>query len=169
MKDSIDRLIQLIKEAHGSLTSFLIKRAIGQFIDWVYPTAYQAVDIAVIKGDKILLGQKKKDGELWRFIGGFSDVDSPSLEEDAIREVIEEASITVVNPRYLGSCLVDDDRYKNSRHCIKTAIFIANYFSGIPVAGDDIDAVKWFDIKKLKREEIIEDHRNVLDIVNENL
>jgi len=52
------------------------KQSEEQMLDWVYPTSYQAVDVAILKGDQILLGKKKKDGDLWRFIGGFADTNS---------------------------------------------------------------------------------------------
>ena len=55
--------------------------------------------------DQVLL--VKKPGEkAWRFIGGFSDPSSNSLEEDAKREVKEETGVDISEPVYLGSSLI---------------------------------------------------------------
>lgn len=113
-----------------------------------FPTAYQCVDIAVFNEDrsKLLLGQKKTDGDRWRFFGGFSDPRSPSLEADAKREVSEEAGIEIGDLKYVGSAVVDDWRYRSEPDCIKTAMFEAKYLHGRPTPNDDIDAVRWFEL-----------------------
>jgi bifunctional NMN adenylyltransferase/nudix hydrolase len=110
-----------------------------------FPTAYQTVDIAILDASKgILLGRKHTDGDLYRLIGGFSDPRSETLEQDAKREVMEEAGIEVGDLRYVGSRRVDDWRYRGEPDCIKTALFTAKYLHGRPTPGDDIDEVKWF-------------------------
>lgn len=144
------------------------KQSEEQILDWIYPTSFQAVDVAVFKGRQILLGKKKKDGELWRFIGGFADPNSESLEEDAVREVLEEAAISVKNMKYVASCTIDDERYKNSPHSIKSAIFTCDYYAGIPYAQDDIDEVRWFWYFSIGREELVPEHRKVLDLLKKN-
>ena len=112
-----------------------------------FPTAYQTVDIAIFHedGKRILLGRKHSDGGHYRLIGGFSDPRSETLEQDAKREVMEEAGIEVGDLRYVGSRRVDDWRYRNEPDCIKTALFTAKYLHGRPTPGDDIDEVRWFE------------------------
>jgi bifunctional NMN adenylyltransferase/nudix hydrolase len=110
-----------------------------------FPTAYQCVDIAILNedGTKVLLGRKPNEKK-FRFIGGFSDPRSLSLEEDARREVMEEAGVDITDPEYVGSTRVDDWRYRNEPDCIKTALFKCKYRSGRPQPGDDIEEVRWF-------------------------
>jgi bifunctional NMN adenylyltransferase/nudix hydrolase len=136
-----------------------------------YPTAYQAVDVAVLDqpGMKLLLGRKSSD-RLFRFPGGFSDPDSPSLEIDATREVREEMGVEVGDVEYIGSRVVDDWRYRSEKDCIKTALFRACYMFGRPTPSDDLDAeVRWFDLDKLKSKDIVPGHRPLYAMLREAL
>lgn len=131
-----------------------------------FPTAYQTVDVAVFNEDrtKMLLG--RKDGEkLLRFIGGFSDPRSESLEADAAREVSEEASVEIGDIRYIGSLRVNDWRYEREPDCIKTALFAAKYTFGRPVPGDDIIEVRWVDAASLKPGDLVPSHRPLLTLL----
>lgn len=127
-----------------------------------YPTAYQAVDIAVINEKNELLLVRKPTESLWRFIGGFSCPESPSLEADAKREVGEETGIEISDPIYLGSSLVDDWRYKHEKDKIKTALFVAKYIYGQPEGADDVEAAKWFQLKNLTEKDIVPEHHMLL-------
>ena len=127
-----------------------------------YPLAQQTVDIAIINdADEVLLA--KKPGEsLWRFVGGYSDARSQSLEEDAKREVMEETGVEVSEPVYIGSTIINDWRYRGLKDKIKTAFFVAKYIFGKPEGADDVELVKWFKFSELtdeKNEVIIEEHR----------
>lgn len=141
-----------------------------------FPTAYQTVDVAVLNedGQKILLGRKPNEKQ-FRFIGGFSDPRSDSLETDARREVAEEAGVEVGDVTYLGSRVQDDWRYANEADCIKTALFKAKYVHGRPTPGDDIEEVRWFGLgsfsgsrsdtiteTELKYTTIVESHRPLM-------
>lgn len=130
------------------------------------PFVYPTVDIAVfdITKTKILLARKPNQ-KLFQFIGGFADVSSPSYEYDAIREVKEEASIDIKRVEYMGSCLVDDERYRNKPDKIKTLFFRAIHNGGTPTAKDDIAEVKWFRIDKLRTSDIVEKHRPLLGML----
>jgi len=115
-----------------------------------YPTSFQTVDIAIFNPDytEMLLGQKKGESR-WRLVGGFADPRSPSLEDDARRETMEEAGVTLNNLTYLRSFVVDDWRYANEPDCIKTALFIANTEYDICTAGDDLERLCWFTLDEL--------------------
>lgn len=131
-----------------------------------YPTAYQTVDIAIMHDHpggarSILLGRKPNE-LLFRFIGGFSDPRSPSLEVDAKREVAEEAGIEVDEITYIGSTVVDDWRYRAEVDCIKTALFTAKYIHGRPTPGDDIEEVRWHDFLTLTPAHLVPTHRPLL-------
>lgn len=143
-----------------------------------WPTAFQTVDVAIVKyvatpmpgglmgaldgstdrPTALLLGRKSYQKE-FRFIGGYSDPTSESLEIDARREVYEETGLSVGGIRYLFSTLVDDWKYANEQDKIKTAFFISTYQHGRAEAKDDIEEVKWFDLDKITEADIVKEHK----------
>ncbi len=131
-----------------------------------YPTSYQTVDVAIFNKDfsKILLGKKaNEDG--WRLIGGFADPASPSLEDDAYREVKEETGINLDSVEYVRSFTIDDWRYRNEPDCIKTALYVGITSDETAVAADDIERVCWFDRNELDPTgyfNIVADHRELV-------
>lgn len=133
-----------------------------------YPICYQTVDVAILNNEgKILLCKKPYESK-YRFIGGFSDPKSSSLEADVRREVSEEADIEITNIRYVTSRLIDDWRYKKEVDKIKTALFCCNYLSGRIQAGDDVSEVKWFNIADFERadyikQNIVPEHHELME------
>lgn len=127
-----------------------------------FPIVYSAVDIAVFNEDctKLLLGRKPNQ-VFYRFIGGFSDVNSSSFEEDARREVMEEANIEITHLQYLGSFRINDWRYRKEVDKINSLFYSAIYCFGQAKAQDDIEEVKWFDYSSLKEEELVPEHREM--------
>ena len=127
-----------------------------------FNTAYQVVDVAILRntydGLKILLC-KKKGKQLWQFVGGFSDPDSFSLEDDARREVKEETDVDITYPKYIGSCKIDDERFVGLKDAMKSAFFVAYYINGNAVARDDIDDVRWVKVDSIKPTDIVPKHR----------
>lgn len=130
-----------------------------------FPTSFVTVDVAVMNenSSKILLGRKPNERQ-FRFIGGFSSPDSPTLEADARREVMEEAGIDITDPAYVGSLIVDDWRYRAEPDKIKTTLWVAKYRSGHPRPGDDIEEVRWFDLP-VATEALIETHRPLMEML----
>lgn len=115
-----------------------------------YPTSYQTVDIAPLRGSTVLLGRKARDGGKWRFIGGFVQPGDHSLEHAAWRELSEEAGLSLRDFRYLGSMQIDDFRYpKGGKDAVMTAFFSVDAVDGEAVAGDDIEEVRWFELTEL--------------------
>jgi bifunctional NMN adenylyltransferase/nudix hydrolase len=112
-----------------------------------YPTSYTTVDVAVMDNDRktIWMG-RKQDETTFRLIGGFSDPETISLEEDAKRETMEETHIELSEPTYIFSTLVDDWRYRFSRDKIKTTLWIGDRIGGDPQPDDDIVELRAFDI-----------------------
>ena len=121
-----------------------------------YPTNYVTVDIAILDSlknpTKILLGRKQFEDK-FRFIGGFSEPTSECLEEDAMREVREEATdclddnVKVVTfPQYICSMRIKDWRYRGLEDQICTTFFKCEWIYGESVAHDDIIETKWFDL-----------------------
>ena len=168
--EGIKRLITR-EEAENNITSKREYR-LGLFAAAAsrFPTAYQTVDIAILSEDNksLLLGRKSIEKK-WRFIGGFSDPGSESLEDDARREVQEEAGIEVGDVKYLGSTKVDDWRYRGEIDCIKTAFFVTTHLSGEPKADDDIAEVKWFEIEELEPESLVPNHIKLFALLKKHL
>jgi ADP-ribose pyrophosphatase YjhB (NUDIX family) len=132
------------------------------------PFVYPTVDIAIINSaDKSLLLAQKPSENLLRFVGGFADVSSPSYEDDAIREVKEETSLTITNPKYIGSIIIDDDRFKTSDNKIKTLFFVAEWMEGTPAAKDDIEFVCWKKFGEINEGDVMPEHRPLLSMLND--
>lgn len=133
-----------------------------------YPTAFQAVDVAVMSDFKVLMARKSLEKK-WRFIGGFSDPCSESLEDDTRREVKEESGVEIENIRYVGSRKINDWRYRQEKDCIKTALFVADYVSGKPEGADDVAECKWFSIHELNNSLLVEEHCYLLTMLKKYL
>jgi bifunctional NMN adenylyltransferase/nudix hydrolase len=119
-----------------------------------YDTSFQAVDMWIVNDthNEVLLGRKAGKDE-FRLLGGFVDPKDQSLEEAATREKNEEGGINLEcsPPKYLFSQRMDDERYKNSRHKVMTAVFRLDYVFGMARGGDDIEQVHWFGKDYLKK------------------
>lgn len=128
-----------------------------------YPTVFTTVDICIFNEDKtqVLLGKKPNEAK-YRFIGGFSDVNSESFEEDARREVYEEVQIELSDLTYRGSALIDDWRFRKECDKIKTLFFTGIYSYGKVTPSDDIAEAKWFSLDELKNGDVIVDEHKTL-------
>lgn len=122
-----------------------------------FPTCFPTVDVAIVKGGKVLMG-KKPGKDKWQFVGGFADPDCQNYETDATREVREETGVTIYQPEYICSSLIDDSRYRNSKDKIKTLFFVAKYYDGEAKAEDDIVDVRWLNIFDLDSSNVVGQH-----------
>lgn len=135
-----------------------------------YPTSFQTVDVAVFTPDnKQIILCKKKGSDLWQFPGGFADPKSMSLEVDAIREIKEETCVDIDYPVYIGSSLIDDERYRGTENSIKTALFCAHMVKGYPKAQDDIVEAKLFHIKRIDHTMVVNKHRILWEMLKNHL
>lgn len=126
-----------------------------------FPIVYSTVDIAIIKDDEILLGQKLNETE-WRFIGGFVDVTDESDEAAAKRETLEETGLEVADLEYVCSMQVEDWRYRGIKdRSIMTRFFKAKYIFGCPTPQDDINALKWFKLTPELENILVEEHKKL--------
>ena len=130
-----------------------------------YPTAYQTVDVAIVNEKREFLMVKKPGEKNWRFVGGFSDPRSNSLEEDVKREVQEETGVSIGEPVYLGSTLIDDWRYRGEVDKIKTAFFVTKYVFGAPAGADDVEIAGWVNLSELVEGNIMPEHKPLLEIL----
>lgn len=113
-----------------------------------YPRVNATTDVLVFdpKERRILLGRKPAEKQ-YRYIGGFADPADDSYEDGALRELYEEATITVGKDAlfYAGSQKVNDWRYaNNTKEKIITHLYVGAYSMGCPKASDDIAEVRWF-------------------------
>lgn len=123
-----------------------------------YPTVFATVDVIIRKDNKLLLGRKAKQDK-FRFLGGFADPALDNSYEDAAkREAKEESDLDVHTVRYLSSTRIDDPRYRGTEHCIITHLFLAEEWSGEPVASDDIAELKWFEEAGLSENDFVAEH-----------
>jgi bifunctional NMN adenylyltransferase/nudix hydrolase len=136
-----------------------------------YPTVYPTVDIAVFRRDyrEVLLARKENETR-YRFPGGFTDPTDDSYEMAAIRELMEECGdVDVEELIYLGSCKIDDWRYRNSSDGVMTHLYACTLVDGEPEASDDIAEIKWFDVGRLQAELFVHEHRPLLEMLQEYL
>jgi 8-oxo-dGTP diphosphatase len=97
-----------------------------------YKNPLPTVDIIIEINDGIVLIERGNEPRGWALPGGFVDY-GETLEEAAIREALEETSLSISELRLHG-CYSDPARDRR-RHTIST-VFIAKG-EGIPKAGDD--------------------------------
>jgi len=146
-----------------------------------YKRTYLTIDVAVYRkfpqkaGDKrkpeieILMGRKHNEIG-YRFIGGF--VEGESLEETVRREAAEEAHVTLEGGiEFVGSFVVRDWRYNNTSDSVLTSFFASELSWGGAItgkdeekAGDDLEEIKWINLKHLynSSKDIVVDNHQVL-------
>jgi 8-oxo-dGTP diphosphatase len=109
------------------------------------------VGVIVIKDGKVLLGKRKNaHGEgSWSFAGGHLDF-GESIEECAVREVLEETGLKIKNIR-MGPFTNDVFKQEN-KHYI-TLFVIADYESGTVkvMESDKCERWEWFEWDNLPR------------------
>jgi len=128
------------------------------------PVTYPTVDVVAYNDNgQILLG-KKPNQPLYRFLGGFVDRTDASYEIAAKREFIEETNGCEIGElTYVTSAQINDWRYNKTESGIMTTLFIGKFIFGSTTKGDfdDIESLKWFDIDKVKAEQIMPEHREI--------
>jgi len=113
------------------------------------------VGVMILRGNKVLLGKRhsdptKADSELhgegsWTMPGGKLEFQE-ELKEAAIREVMEETGIKVMNFELIS---VSNDKIPD-KHFV-TIVFLAENFEGEPrvMEPDEITEWQWFDLNNL--------------------
>lgn len=112
-----------------------------------FDTVYSTVDVIPVLADKSILLGKKRTDDKYRFIGGFVAPGDVTLEVTLRRELKEETGLYVTSEKIvsIGSCRVDDWRYKDSNNKIMTNVFMCFMpTSDRGIARDDIVEVKSF-------------------------
>jgi NAD+ diphosphatase len=108
-----------------------------------YPRTDQAIIAAVTDGTRLLLGRQASwPPNRWSVLAGFVEP-GESLEQTVAREVREESGVRVRSVRYLasqpwpfpGSLMLG---------------FLAEAEPDTPVAGDELENVRWFDAEEVR-------------------
>lgn len=152
---------RIISDADRSQVAY--RAGVFQTVRAQYPKVFPTVDVAIVSGDKVLLGRKPQQA-LFRFIGGFIDPEDDCFEDAAIREAEEETGLKLSQARYIGTAKIDDWRYREEVDKIITSFFVAEYEGGTPTAQDDIEELRWFDIASLTEQDFVEEHRVIFKL-----
>lgn len=99
-----------------------------------------AASVAIVREGKVLLIKRAYAPyqHLWTLPGGRLEP-GESIEQCAIREVLEELNLTIRNPRpVMEQSLGREGAYR-------LAIFVTKDFSGVLRASDEIEDHKWID------------------------
>lgn len=128
-----------------------------------YPRPALSVDVVVLRSTnerrELLLIQRKNEpfAQSWALPGGFLDMDE-TLETAAARELKEETCLDVVSLKQLKTYSQVD---RDPRGRVISVAFLAELApEQNPVAADDAQDVKWFDVKDLP--ELAFDHAQIV-------
>jgi len=110
-----------------------------------------AVGVVVFKGDEVLLVRRGKEPKAteWSIPGGAQKL-GETVREAAVREVVEETSVTLKNIQPLEVVdFIDRDPDDYIRHHYTLVDFVAEYNEGMLKAGDDASEASWVPLDKL--------------------
>lgn len=112
------------------------------------------VVVSIIKkGNQILLGQKPEGigpyPDTWRIPGGGVNLEKETCDQAMEREIREETNLEVANLKGIAW----DTDIENDKNGIKTYFiflqYTSDYRSGKIKPGDDMNKLKWVDLKDL--------------------
>lgn len=122
------------------------------------PYVHPTVDVVVANEKGQILLARKPLEDKFRFIGGFVDPSDADLEAAARRELREETTLSALKMIYIGSKLINDWRYQREENKIMSTLFLTYDWDqmGTATASDDIEEVRYFDMKDLLTKEDVE-------------
>lgn len=136
----------------------------------LYPRVLPTVDVAALNedGDRVLMC-KKYDEDGFRFIGGFVIPDDGS-NEAAVKRVLrnEAGNIEIGDIKYIGNTKINDWRFRGEEDKIMTTFFSCKHLWGPIQPGGEIAELKWFDIKSIKKSDVVEEHQVLLEMLKNN-
>lgn len=158
---------------NASLTSVDARAGVIWAVENQYEHPWNTVDVAIFdeNTERVVLGRKSSDpiGQ-YRFIGGFVRTKLAkvrTLEANVVAETSEETGLEISAPKYVGSAVIDDWRYRGEDNQVMTVLFAAKRIFGAAVGADDIEAVSWHGINTLRESQMVEGHRPLLRLLHE--
>ena len=132
-----------------------------------WPRPMFCVDIAIFNDDdtQVLLGRKKGEDK-YRFVGGFVE-NGETPEMAAQRETFEETHLKLKKLTYIKGFPINDWRYRSERDKITTMFFAARIDEGKPIPDDDICELRWFDFNENLVYEVVDNHKQLVQILLE--
>lgn len=104
------------------------------------------------RGDKILMGQKKRGFGMGKVhgVGGKVEEDE-SVEQAAVRETFEEIGITVTKMEHMADIVFDNLYYRGEPESHMMHVFVGTEWTGEPTETDEIKP-EWLEISDLPYE-----------------
>ena len=136
----------------------------------LWPVVLQMVDVAVLSDDmgEVALG-RRADEARWRFFGGHAEAGRGSLEANARAEAMEECGADLVSLEYVGSCAVDDWRYRHPDRAVMTALFAGRPSSMAIRGGDDVHEARWFRVGEVDEALLVPEHAPLLKLLKAHI
>lgn len=128
-----------------------------------YKNAASTVSMLVTRDDKglYLIERKHKPFKgMWALPGGFLNCDQETLEEAAVRELLEETSLITTTDGLLLLGVYSDPNRDPRGHVIDHVYLVLDY-EGVPEAKDDAANIKYFEYSDLP--ELAFDHKKSID------
>ncbi len=122
----------------------------------MYRSPTPTVDVAITDGKRIVLvrrGHEPYKGS-WCLPGGFVEY-GETVEESAIREVMEETGMQIELQEILGVYSSPD---RDPRKHVLTTVFVAKPIAGEPSGGDDAADAQWFNLRDMETMTLGFDH-----------
>lgn len=174
-KSVIENILEKVPSIPGSLITWLndILPAFG----YGFPMAGVATTMVIFNHNtnKVLLGLRGKDSDAfpncWSLPGGYLNVGTERVRDVPVRETKEETNLDIPANEwvnfYLDDKPGDDPRYVQViNHCY--CVFLdTNEDYGKVVAGDDLQEIKWVDIKEAMKTDLPFAHNKVLSKFDE--
>lgn len=115
----------------------------------------------IFDGRRVLLGKRKIDPAkgAWDIPGGFLEL-GEHPETGLRREIKEELGVEIKIKNLLGIFM---DTYGGEGDATLNICYIAEIEHGEPVASDDVEELKWFDLNKLPENLAFKNNREMLN------
>ena len=126
-----------------------------------YKNAASTVSLILVEEDQICLVKRKYEPfkDMWCLPGGFLNYKEETLEQAAVRELLEETNL-VAKEEDLTLFCVNSAINRDPRDHVIDHIYIVENWSGLLLASDDASEIKFFYLDDLP--ELAFDHKEVI-------
>lgn len=153
-------------ENHASFRRGVIYAAYNRW-DPIYP----CVDIACTRIEhnqiKVLVGQRRNEGGLYRLPGGHVDPTDETDELAAKRELYEETGVECSDMEFVWSGRIKARGDRPGAGTKRTIFFHTHYLHGPAKGADDLDSVGWVPVNRLKGLKWVDDHARLAQFLQD--